>query len=297
MKKLLVTGASGFIGSNTIQSLQKLDLEIHAATIDEVPDEGDIKWFKCNLLNDHEIEENISRIAPDILLHLAWATEPGQYNMASNFEWFTASVKLIDWFRRIGGKRIIIMGSGIEYDWSYGVCHEYKTPLKSHTLYGQCKSLLFQYLSLYSQKYDLSYAWPRVFFTFGPNENPKRLVPYVITQLLNDQWAVIQSGDLLRDYIYVKDIGLIITELIKSEFTGPVNIGTGMPMKIRDIEHRIGRALEKQDLIQFESNEQNPYRVVTANTEVLQSKLHYNTISNFDLAIKETIDYWKSKQT
>lgn len=295
MKKILVTGASGFIGSNTMQKLKKLDLEIHATTINNAPNDKDINWFKCDLLNDHETKENIKRIAPDILLHLAWGIEPSQYDMGSNFDWFTASVKIIDWFRRSGGERIIITGSGLEYDWSYGVCHENMTPLKSDTIYGECKSLLFKYVSSYCQKNNLSFAWPRVFFAFGPNENQKRLIPYVITQLLSDQKAIIRSGDLFRDYIYVKEIGSIIAKLVNSDFTGPVNVGTGIPMSIMDIVNQIGNALGKQELIQFVNHKQSPYKVVVANTDVLNTKLCYRTKADFSLALNETIDYWKSQ--
>jgi nucleoside-diphosphate-sugar epimerase len=295
MKKLLVTGATGFIGSNTIESLKKLDLEIHAATVNGTPDDKDINWVKFDLLNDLEAEKSIKKITPDILLHLAWGIKPSEYNMNSNYDWFTASVKLIDWFRKYGGKRMIIIGSGFEYDWSYGVCHEEITPLKADTLYGECKSLLFQYVNSYSKNNDLSFAWPRVFFTFGPNEDPKRLVPYVITQLLNDQKAIIRSGDLYRDYIYVKDIGSIITELVDSDFTGPVNVARGIPLKIKDIVNKIGSLLGKQELIHFENNDKSPHKLVVANTEVLHTKIGYTTKVDMSLALEETIDYWKSQ--
>ena len=117
----------------------------------------------------------------------------------------------------------------------------------------------------------------------------------MITQLLTDQRAIIRSGDIYRDYIYVKEIGSIITKLINSEFNGPVNIGTGIPMKIMDIVNQIGSVMGKQELIQFTSGKHDPYKVVIANTEVLHTKLGYKTRADFGLALNETIEYWKSQ--
>lgn len=290
-RRILITGASGFIGKNTVPFLRDKDLEIFGTYYQSDHDDRNVNWVKCNLLDRSEVHRLVHDVSPHILLHLAWNTEPSNYNGMINFDWLKASISLLEAFQKAGGERVVMVGSGIEYDWSYGVCTEHKTPLGSSTVYGSCKNLLFEYSTLFCKQYDISMAWPRIFFTYGPYENPKRLVPYVITRLMKNEVAEIRSGNLYRDYIYVKDIGKILSKLIDIDFEGPINVGTGKPAKLGDMVDQIGQVLDRKNLLKFNPDTEEHPKVVVANTEILNSNL-FNSFCSFEKGLEETLKFW-----
>lgn len=296
MQRLLITGASGFIGKNALPSLLNKGLEIIGLTLEPQEEDHGISWRECNLLDKQQIEKVFRETSPDILLHLAWVTDSKQFNSNVNFDWFKASIDLLQCFQKYGGKRVIVAGSANEYDWSYGMCSEKLTPLKSNTVYGACKHLLYEYCSLFCKQYELSLAWPRIFFTYGPFESPVRLVPYLITKLLNGEKAEVKSGSLYRDYIYVKDIGAILAMLLDSDFEGAINIGTGQPTKLKDIADYIGRILDREDLLVYHQEVPNPNKMVLADTQLLVNNIGFQSFISFEEGIKETLDFWQAHQ-
>ncbi len=99
-----------------------------------------------------------------------------------------------------------VCGSGYEYDWSYGYCTEGLTPCVPDTVYGACKHALHEMVRSYAAARQLSVAWPRVFFLYGPHEHPQRLVSSVVRALLRGEPAPCSHGRQIRDYMHVQDV-------------------------------------------------------------------------------------------
>ena len=174
-KKVLVTGATGFIGSHCLSFLVKNGFQVYGVSSKNVRElRPDIQWRKVNLFDPLQVKELICEIRPSHLLHLAWYLVPGKYSRsADNLFWVKSSIDLFHQFAESGGKRITIAGTCFEYDWAYGFCSEFLTPIKPDTLYGTCKAALFDILHKFSENYDLSTACGRIFFIYGPREHPK----------------------------------------------------------------------------------------------------------------------------
>ena len=122
MKKVLITGATGFIGRHCLPLLLAKDYEVHAVS-SKVPekDSNDIHWHHINLLEADSFSDLMSKVKPSHLLHLAWYMLPGDcWNSPENFRWLDASIRMLQLFAKHGGKRVIVTGTCAEYDWSYG---------------------------------------------------------------------------------------------------------------------------------------------------------------------------------
>src|ERR1700683_1086925 len=119
MKRVLLTGASGFIGQPTINSLQRRGFEIYAISrkpiFETLPN---VVWCEADLHDHSAIKELVSSIKASHLLHLAWYVEHGAYWASEeNLKWVISSLNLVEAFMNHGGKRLVCAGTCAEYDW------------------------------------------------------------------------------------------------------------------------------------------------------------------------------------
>jgi nucleoside-diphosphate-sugar epimerase len=298
MKKVLVTGASGFIGRQCVPLLVSKGYEVHALSRRQPPETASpkVSWHEVDLLEPRRASELVSQVRPDGLLHLAWYAEPGKFWEAKdNLEWVRASLELFRAFEDHGGTRLVAAGSCAEYDCSAGECLENATPLQPATLYGTCKHALEQILHASSRQTGLSSAWGRIFFPYGPHEHLSRLVAYAVRSLLREEPALCSEGRQILDFIHVEDAASAFIRLLESEVQGPVNIGSGSPVAVRDVVQEIGRQLGRPDLIRLgaraASSEADRF---WANTQRLRKETGW--IPRYSLAsgIAQTIEWWQS---
>src|ERR1700676_1286244 len=138
MKKVLVTGASGFIGRHCVPLLVAKGYEVHALSRRRPSEKAlaDVCWDDGDRLKPGGAAELIAQGRPDSVLHLAWYAVPGKFWEArENLDWVRASLELLCAFADSGGKRIVAAGSCAEYDPQTGECLENATPLLPKTLY------------------------------------------------------------------------------------------------------------------------------------------------------------------
>lgn len=298
MKKVLVTGASGFIGRFCLPPLLEKGFEVHALSLEPIPDfEKDVIWHCQNFLDDEKTKRLVKNIQPSHCLHLAWYTEPGKYwSSSENLHWAASSISLIHSFYKYGGERLVGAGTCAEYDWRYGYCSEAKTPLEPVTLYGNCKNSLQKILASFSASNSLSSAWGRVFFLYGPYEHPSRLVPTVIKSLLSNQPALCSYGDQVRDFMHVSDVASSFVCLLDSEITGPINIASGIPITIKDVVYIIADQLNGRDMLQFgalQAGKDEP-TLLTADIRRLKYDVGFVSKYSIEAGLEQTIDWWKT---
>lgn len=298
MKKVLVTGGSGFVGRHVLPSLVKEGYEVHATTSRDNPIalEG-VVWHRVDLLNPANAEPLLSTLRPSHLLHLAWCVEHGKYwTSLENFQWVQASLSLMKAFSAHGGERAVFAGTCAEYDWGFGVLSEGTTPCVSKSPYSACKNALYSMLSSYAEATGTSFAWGRLFFIFGPHEHPARLVPSVIRGLLQDQTVECSEGRQLRDFLFIEDAARAFTALLGSRVAGAVNIASGQAVSVRNLVERISSQLGKKDRVRFGARpaaENEPSELI-ADIHRLTEEVGWRPQYDLDASLNLSIQWWQS---
>lgn len=299
MKRVLLTGAGGYVGRHMLDKLVARGYEVHAVSRSApVATIGQVAWHDTDLLDAAATNTLVSQVAATHLMHLAWITEPGVYwESPRNDDWLSASFSLLESFAEHGGLRALLAGTCAEYDWSDGHCVEDKTPLRGKSLYAQSKLAFRDAAFAVAKSTDLSVAWARVFFSFGPHERPERLVPAVIQALLSGGRARCSDGSLVRDFMYVEDVADAMVAVLDSNFTGDINIASGRPTTLADLVNRIAARLDAADRVDFGHYPRRPDdpQSITADNSRLSHVIGWSPAYDLDSAIDKTIAWWRSR--
>lgn len=299
MKRVLVTGATGFIGRHSLPRLLESGYEVHAVSGQRAPEtpDRDIVWHRANLLEPGEAASLIEKTRPSHLLHFAWYAVPGKYWTApENLAWVSATVNLMQVFSDHGGWRAVMAGSCAEYDWKFDYCSERFTPCRPATLYGACKHATQILLDGWSRQTGMSSAWGRIFFLYGPGEYPSRLVPSVIDSLLRNEPARCTHGNQVRDFMHVEDVAGAFVALLDSDARGAVNIASGTAVPLKQVVHSIADQMNKRELIQLGAV---PAPVcepgaLFADVGRLRDEVGFRPRYDLEQGIARTIEYMKS---
>jgi len=300
MKKVLLTGATGFIGRHCLPSLLSRGYEVHAVSLKGGPADKwpGGEWHQADLLNSEQVRALVERLRPTHLLHLAWYAVPGKFwTSLENVRWVQASLDLLQAFAQCEGRRAVMAGSCAEYDWRCGYCSEGATPLSPATLYGVCKHSLQMILEGFAKEKQLSAAWGRIFFLYGPHEPPEKLVAYIIRSLLSGVPARCSHGDQIRDFLYVQDVADALVALLDSDVRGPVNIASGQPIILKELIYTIAEKIGRRDLIQLGATPSpldEPHLIV-ANNFRLRDRVGWQPMYGLQTGLDATIEWWQQR--
>lgn len=290
-KKVIITGATGLIGKEAVEPLKKSGFEVYALTIDKNNPDLDIKWIDCNIFNSNKLQEVFSEVKPSHLLNFAWATTDDYLTSNTNFDFLKAGLDLLKFFKENGGKRAIFSGTCFEYAFKDSPLKETDS-INPQTVYAKCKNYLRELSELYCSKNDINFGWGRIFYVFGHGENDKRLTSHIINSLKSDKQVTINNGNLIRDYMYAKDIAAAFVKFLDSDINGIVNICTGKGISLKDYALTIGNKLNKSQLVNIlqESASATPAIIVGDNTRLTKEVKYlpqYSTDTAIDNILKE----------
>jgi nucleoside-diphosphate-sugar epimerase len=303
MKRVLLTGSTGFIGRQAILPLRTRGYEIHAVSsrpvgVDDRPEDGVVR-HAVDLLDPARTVDLIRAVEPTHLLHLAWYAEPGKFWTApENDRWHSASLVLLRAFADAGGRRAVVAGTSAEYDWSVGgVCIESETPIAPATRYGRAKAALHaEAARLFADPAGPTLAWGRIFLLYGPGEHPARLVSSVTTALLDGRPAACTHGRQVRDFLHVADVAAGFAALLDAgRVTGPVNVASGRPVTIAQLVGLIADACGRPELVELgalPAREDEP-AVLVADVRRLRENVGFTASRTLAAGIADTVDWWQ----
>ena len=303
MKRVLLTGASGFIGMPCIMPLLARGYEVHAVSA-SARHSSDVVWHQADLLDAAQVAALLERVRPTHLLHLAWDVTPGTYwSSPGNWQWMDASRTLLAAFGNNGGARAVLAGTCAEYDPlagpSAGTCIEAATPLAPTTVYGAAKAALSIMLPTFAAQQGIgSTAWARLFYLYGPREHPARLVPTVIQTLMDNHPMPCSHGEQVRDFLHVEDVASALVALLDSPVTGAVNIAAGQPITLRALLSAIGDQLGRAHLLQFGARPAgaNEPPILTADVTRLAREVGWTPAINLEAGLRQTIRWWQQER-
>jgi nucleoside-diphosphate-sugar epimerase len=297
MKRILLTGASGFIGQHAVAPLARLGYDIHASSSRVQAPSEDVTWHRADLLDTSDVDRLVARIKPTHLLHCAWPLVPGQYaSSPANVEWVRASLYLFERFVAEGGRHAAAAGTCFEYDWSDGWLRE-TTPLRPSTLYGAAKAGLQTVASAFALQTGFTLAWGRIFFLYGPHEHPKRLVASVIRSLLLGEPAPCSHGHQIRDFLHVEDVASALVAALDAGVHGPLNIASGEPVRLKDIIYRAADLIGRRDLVRLGAIPVPPDDppLIVADVRTLAGATRWSPAYDLDRGLQQTVAWWRAE--
>lgn len=295
--RVLITGASGFIGRFAVNALLEAGAEVHVVGRSPAPltDSSRYAFHQADLLNHQALADGVRKIHATHLLHLAWYTESGRYwTDTVNLDWAVATLILMREFATAGGRRAVVAGTCAEYDWRHHTLDEFTTPLAPHTLYGQVKADLQKTLCGLGRIPDVSTAWGRVFFAFGPHERLRRLLSDLMTNLLAGREAPCSDGAQLRDFMHVADVARAFVALLQSDVEGPVNLASGVTRSVRSVVEELAVRVGRPDLPKFGALPRPagdpPY--MGASIARLRDEVGFEPKLSWDEALNDNVAWW-----
>lgn len=253
--KILVTGATGFIGSAFSKLALTRGHEVGGMMLPAekpsplVPASERMRWITGTLadLPWREIES----FKPDACIHFAWIATPGVYlespENEKHLEW---SLNLARRLKGIGLRQFIGVGTCIEYKITDAPLNEDTTPVDPTTLYSRCKNVLRETLEAEARKDGTHFCWGRIFYPYGVGEHPDRLCSALIRKLTRGEKLVLKTPHSTKDYIYIEDLAAAILLTVEKQFTGTINWGTGVGISVREIADQIATMLGRPDLVE-----------------------------------------------
>ncbi len=300
MKRVLVTGAGGFVGRHCLPELLEREFEVHAASRRPPRDEAPpaVTWHAADLLEPGGPGALVAGVRPTHLLHLAWEATPGTYwESPDNLRWLRASLDLVAAFAAAGGERLVSAGTCAEYGWASGRCSERGTPLAPATLYGTCKHALRQVEEAFAVRQGFSFARARLFFLYGPHEDPRRFVPSVIRPLLAGEPARCTHGRQVRDFLFVADAASALAAVLDGPVTGAVNIASGEPVALRELAGAVAALLGRPDLLRLGALPAPPGEaaVIVADVARLAGEVGWSPRRSLEEGLARTVEWWRQR--
>lgn len=242
MKKVLVTGATGFIGHHVIHELLATGCEVVAsATAD---DKARLKdwWgnvrFVPHVIGSETPGENLFEKfgKPDSVIHLAWQGLPNYKSLFHFEEVLPQQYFFLKNLVTNGAPAITVAGTCFEYGMKQGCLSEDTLPEPGNP-YALAKNCLRLFLTELQKHHPFSLNWVRLFYMYGPGQNPKSLLAQLDTALdKNEEVFNMSGGEQIRDYLAVEEVAKNILAIARQEkTTGVINCCSGNPIKVKEL--------------------------------------------------------------
>jgi UDP-glucose 4-epimerase len=295
-KRILVTGASGFIGAHLCRRLLQEGAEVHAVYRTQRPIDADgQRVWQADLAVLDSVREIISKVQPEIVFHLASHVKgaPGIEHVLPTFQSnLQSTVNLLTVAAETTRPRVVLIGSLAEPEAENG--EQFPS-----APYAAAKWACTGYARMFHALYQLPTVIARVFMVYGPAQvDLTKLVPYVTLSLLQGKPPKITSGDRLVDWIYVSDVVNGFVALAESPDVdgATVDLGSGSLTSIREIVQQLARVIGNGIEPQFGALPDRPMEPTrTARTADALALLGWKPEVPLQEGLERTVDWYRAQ--
>ena len=232
--KIVITGATGFIGRHVRNELAKTDHDV-VLVARRSENAGGITAHETIVTADlHQERTDWFELfgRPDAVLHLAWGGLPN-YMDTYHFEVeLPMQVKFLKALIESGLKKLVVTGTCYEYGMSSGALSE-DQETNPNTPYGIAKDNLRKELFELQQRKNFDLTWARIFYPYGEGQSESSLYSQLKNAILSNQEFLMGNGRQVLDFIQVEKVASSLLSLLTSCMNlGVVNIGSGKPQTV-----------------------------------------------------------------
>lgn len=240
--KILVTGATGFVGNHVVACLVSNGFDVIATSKNETK-AIDKKWYRETKYIPYDFEKNCSNLnvfeyfhKPDILINLAWNGLPHFMDLIHIEKNLFLHYGFLKNFIENGGKHIVNIGTCFEYGMKNGCLNE-DMQTEPNNAYALAKDTLRKFINELEKKHSFVFQWVRLFYMYGDGQHEKSILPQLLRALNNgDANFNMSKGEQLRDYLPIEDVAMHICNIaLQKEVTGIINCCKGEPVSLRKL--------------------------------------------------------------
>lgn len=294
-QRVLVTGGTGFLASHLCLRLLEAGAEVHATSRhDHVSRSESPRWWRTDLSSAEEVRSLLAAIQPSVVYHLAGfvGAKPDLSLVLPTFESLLAStIHILIGATEFGCKRIVLSGSLTE-----------PGPPSLHAVPSSPYAAAKWAASAYGRTFHALYNAPVViavpFMTFGPRQDPGKLVPSVILNLLRSEIPKLSSGLWEADWIYVGDViqGFLDAGIVPGIEGATLELGSGAKLTTRGMVEKIAALMETQIKPVFGAIPDRPREPIRiADTVETRRVLGWAPTTSLAEGLRQTIQ-WYTKQ-
>ena len=242
MKRAVVTGATGVIGSALVDCLVQAGVEVYvmlrptSKRWDHIPKHRSIHVIPCEL---HEIETLPQRIGVscEAFFHLAWqgtADPANRFDMYMQNDNVRCALDAVETARGLGCKVFVGSGSQAEYGEVGGIMHPDTVP-RPISGYGMAKLCAGQMTRQVCHEYGIRHIWPRILSVYGIHDGEQTLISSAINRMLAGEKISMTAGTQLWDYLYAADAADALYRMALNGRDGAVYVlGSGQARPLRE---------------------------------------------------------------
>jgi UDP-glucose 4-epimerase len=295
-QQVLVTGASGFIGSHLCRSLTNQGAEVYALSrVFRKNDTANPHWLQVDLEDAASLRDLVRALHPNVVIHLA-SQALGSRDLEFVLPIFRSNlvttINLLTATAEVGCQRIVVAGSLEEPD-------QHDPQPTPSSPYAASKWASSTYVRMFHALYQTPAVIARLFMTYGPGQQDiQKLVPYTILSLLEGKAPKLTSGNRLVDWIYVEDVveGLLAAALASGLDGYTVELGSGKLTSIRSVVEKIeGLVGSNAKPIFGALPDRAMEQTRMADTNTTYARLGWKPVISLDEGLKRTVEWYKQQ--
>ncbi len=308
MKRVIITGATGFVGANLARRLLREGHELNLLVrplhsswrIDEI--RADVRLHEVALEDADALAQTVGRIRPEWVFHLA---THGAYSSQTDLRRMVetnidGTINLVEASLKTGFESFVNTGSSSEYGFKdHAPAEDEALEPNSHYAVTKASATLFCRYTARARKAYITTL--RLYSVYGPYEEPTRLVPRLITCGLRGELPPLVSPEVARDYVYVDDVTesyLLAAATSAGEEYGPIyNVGTGVQTSLSEAVETARRVLSiratprwaTMPALQWDTN------MWVADNRKIKGALGWQPRYSFEQGFRQTVEWLRAR--
>ncbi len=254
MKRVVLTGGTGFVGANLARRLLRDGHEVHLLVrashsswrIDEI--RADLRLHQVNVADAEGLRRAVATIRPEWVFHLAaYGAYPSQTDVGTMIQTnVVGTANLVEASLPSGCEAFVNTGSSSEYGFKRGAPAEDEA-LEPNSYYAVTKASSTLFCRYTAHQYQVRMPTLRLYSVYGAYEEPGRLIPTLVMRGRRNELPPLADPDTARDYVYVDDVCeayLLAARRPTAELGAVYNVGTGVQTTLRGVVEIARRVLE-----------------------------------------------------